>query len=172
MAEAHVSDESRDQIQGVGERRPNEQAGHQGQEESGNPGRRTTEDEQEDSDAPERRPDRKNRPQVHRRMPSGRSKRTGMRIRKAAASARERLLPRKSWPTLMITPNVNPPTRLPHILPGPPRTTMTKLIGAYRFPIAGKIPGGRQTVRTAPPPIVMANATAVPRDATRGAMTR
>src|SRR5436309_14521792 len=104
MAEAHVSDESRDQIQGVGERRPKEQPGHQGQEESGNPGRRTTEDDQEDSDAPERRPDRKNRPQGHRRMPSGRSKRTGRRIRKGAASARERLLASKSSPRLQITP--------------------------------------------------------------------
>src|SRR5437867_12937009 len=66
----------------------------------------------------------------------------------------------------MTTPSVSPPTRLPHIFPGPPRTTITKLIGAYSAPIRGLMPTGIQAVSSAPPAIVTANRNAVPRDAT------
>src|SRR5436190_78845 len=88
------------------------------------------EDSQEGQDPQQREPQGPEGKSRHRRIPSGRNRRIGMSVRTATAVARAMLPPRNSWPTLMIRPIVRPPTKLPHIFPGPPRTTMTKLIGA------------------------------------------
>ena len=86
-----------------------------------------------------------------------------MRTRNAIAKAREAPTDggTNAGTTLMITPRTIPPTRLPHIFPGPPRTTMTKLIGANVSPMSGLMLVGSQTARRAPPSIVADRPSAV-----------
>src|SRR5881396_4263487 len=130
MPETHVSRQARDEVDRIREGRENQEVDDQGQEDQRHPARDGGEDSQEGQDSQERGPQGPEGKSPHRRIPSGRNRRIGISVRTATAVARAMFPPRNSWPTLMIRPIVRPPTKLPHIFPGPPRTTMTKLIGA------------------------------------------
>src|SRR5207247_2811324 len=162
VAEAHISGHPRDQIERVRPRRVNHEENQKDEEGDGEDRTYSAEDHEEDTEAlrgrPEGLPPRpegareapgthagKTEPRrpsrLHRRIPSGANARTGMTARNATAYAIS--VGMNTWRTSIRTPIVIPPTRLPHILPGPPRTTITKLMGAYRWPMSGRIPTRR-----------------------------
>src|SRR3989449_307637 len=176
VAKAHVPGHPRDQVDRVCPRRVDHEEDQEDEDRDGEDGAHYRKDREDEAETLGGRPERPHLPPCvpwedseahgtkseerrpenrHRRIPSGANARTGMTTRNAAAYAIS--TGTNTWRTSSNTPIVTPPTRLPHIFPRPPRTTITKLIGAYVRPTRGVMPPRRYTVSRAPLAIVTAN---------------
>ena len=131
MTEAHVPRQARDEVEGIGKADEEEKIDQLDLYNNREKRSRNAKDNHQEDESIQGRPEGgKSHPRdPHRRIPSRANRRTGMRTRKAAAMAMLAEMPNAGRTSIRI-PRVSPPRRLPHIFPGPPRTTITKLMGA------------------------------------------